>query len=452
MNVAAAPHAVPAEVIDLTDEHEDGSERVLGSSDDVEVTGASDGARDQGPSRGGGGGQRLPRFVRDVLDLEDYDQHNSNVQPSADQDDEAFAQLPGANYVALPPRRSASGRVQYSLLRRPPRPPSPPQEMDEEEIEYLGARPFANVQERRPTPGPAGWLNTNSGNVRSVTPYPTMDAPIDLTGEADDMDDDVLFVDERRRSGVNADRPDANAGARTQAGGHAGFGIGHIANMLRDQGAALGGRLAQRVQNFGHFNNINGVPPANMNNEQLRRRAAELEEEIRTNRELRDQARRELRRTGGHARVRRVHMDANGNIPGYQAVGWFAGPPHAPGPARPGPDLGDIGGMMNYGMAAFDMGYAGVDNRNRPPTPKYSPPPEPEGGFTRNPGEDEIVVCPNCGDELAVGEEESKQEIWVNKGCGHVSYSIPLSHYCSKILTDLFTGLLRQLHSTSLQD
>lgn len=74
---------------------------------------------------------------------------------------------------------------------------------------------------------------------------------------------------------------------------------------------------------------------------------------------------------------------------------------------------------MDYGMAAFDMGYGG--GGNRPPTPKYSPPPEPATGFTRNPGEDDVVVCPNCGDELAVGDEEAKQEIWVNKACGHVS-------------------------------
>jgi pre-mRNA-processing factor 19 len=76
---------------------------------------------------------------------------------------------------------------------------------------------------------------------------------------------------------------------------------------------------------------------------------------------------------------------------------------------------------MDYDMTGFDLGLPGG---NRPPTPKYSPPPEPEEGFTRGPGEDEVVVCPNCGDELAVGEGEVKQEIWVVKGCGHVSLTI----------------------------
>jgi pre-mRNA-processing factor 19 len=76
--------------------------------------------------------------------------------------------------------------------------------------------------------------------------------------------------------------------------------------------------------------------------------------------------------------------------------------------------------MMNYGMTAFDMG---IEGGNRPPTPKYSPPPEPEAGFTRSPEENEVVVCPNCGDELAMGDSDVKQEVWVVKGCGHVSFS-----------------------------
>ena len=72
--------------------------------------------------------------------------------------------------------------------------------------------------------------------------------------------------------------------------------------------------------------------------------------------------------------------------------------------------------MMDYDMTGFDMGLGG----NRPPTPKYSPPPEPEKGFTRSPEEDEVVVCPNCGDELAMGDTDAKQKIWVVKTCGHV--------------------------------
>jgi hypothetical protein len=72
---------------------------------------------------------------------------------------------------------------------------------------------------------------------------------------------------------------------------------------------------------------------------------------------------------------------------------------------------------MDYGMVGFDLGIGVVE----PPAPKYEPPPPAEKGFTRSPEEDEEVVCPNCGDELAVGKDEMKQQIWVVKSCGHVS-------------------------------
>ena len=54
-----------------------------------------------------------------------------------------------------------------------------------------------------------------------------------------------------------------------------------------------------------------------------------------------------------------------------------------------------------------------------PRQPEYKPPsPAPER-FTRNVGEHDVVVCPNCGDELGTGDEY-KQQIWVVKQCGHV--------------------------------
>jgi hypothetical protein len=78
---------------------------------------------------------------------------------------------------------------------------------------------------------------------------------------------------------------------------------------------------------------------------------------------------------------------------------------------------------MDYGMVGFDLGIGVVE----PPAPKYEPPPPAEKGFTRSPEEDEEVVCPNCGDELAVGKDEMKQQIWVVKSCGHVSvFQMPI--------------------------
>lgn len=84
-------------------------------------------------------------------------------------------------------------------------------------------------------------------------------------------------------------------------------------------------------------------------------------------------------------------------------------PPHAPG-AAPTID-------MNYLAVGFAMG----PDAARPPTPKYEPPPPAETGFTRSPGEGDELVCPNCGDELCMGSNEVKQQVWVIKTCGHVS-------------------------------
>ncbi|KAG8631903.1 hypothetical protein KVT40_001043 [Elsinoe batatas] len=76
-------------------------------------------------------------------------------------------------------------------------------------------------------------------------------------------------------------------------------------------------------------------------------------------------------------------------------------------------------GMMDYNAAAFDIGL------NDPPRaqaqPFVVPPPKKAAdGFTRSPAEDEVVVCPNCGDELALGNTDEKRSVWVVKGCGHV--------------------------------
>jgi pre-mRNA-processing factor 19 len=82
-------------------------------------------------------------------------------------------------------------------------------------------------------------------------------------------------------------------------------------------------------------------------------------------------------------------------------------------------------GPFNLEAVAFDLGLEGGNRPARPPTPKYEPPTAAEPGFTRSPGEDDVVVCPNCGDELAMGEDDLKQEIWVIKKCGHVSGIYP---------------------------
>lgn len=72
---------------------------------------------------------------------------------------------------------------------------------------------------------------------------------------------------------------------------------------------------------------------------------------------------------------------------------------------------------LNYMTVGFGMGGEPA----RPPTPVYEAPPAAKPGFTRSPGKNEEIVCPNCGDELCTGESEVKQQVWVVKSCGHVS-------------------------------
>jgi len=75
-------------------------------------------------------------------------------------------------------------------------------------------------------------------------------------------------------------------------------------------------------------------------------------------------------------------------------------------------------GIMNYDLPGFGLGG---DARTREPTPEYHAPPALPQGFTGDPTEDEAVVCPACGDELALGESEEKRQVWIVKNCGHVS-------------------------------
>lgn len=77
-------------------------------------------------------------------------------------------------------------------------------------------------------------------------------------------------------------------------------------------------------------------------------------------------------------------------------------------------------GFMNYETVAFNVGTG--DEHIQLPLPKFDPPPPAPKGFTRDPTEEDTIVCPNCEEELAVGASEEKRQVWVVKGCGHVCY------------------------------
>lgn len=76
--------------------------------------------------------------------------------------------------------------------------------------------------------------------------------------------------------------------------------------------------------------------------------------------------------------------------------------------------------MLDFSEVAFDLGIHGGRAAEPPPPPTYDAPEKAPEGFTRSPGEDDVLLCPNCGDELCVGDDELKRQVWLVKGCGHV--------------------------------
>ncbi|KAF2004222.1 hypothetical protein P154DRAFT_51431 [Amniculicola lignicola CBS 123094] len=79
--------------------------------------------------------------------------------------------------------------------------------------------------------------------------------------------------------------------------------------------------------------------------------------------------------------------------------------------------VGFIPPDLNFDMVGFDM----VVNppAPAPPPPTYDAPVAAPEGFTRSPVEDDVLVCPNCGDELCTGDTDQKKQVWIVKGCGH---------------------------------
>lgn len=75
---------------------------------------------------------------------------------------------------------------------------------------------------------------------------------------------------------------------------------------------------------------------------------------------------------------------------------------------------------LDYVRTGFEV-MRHAHPRQPSPMPKIDPPPPAEDGFTRSPLSGEEVVCPCCGGELTTGETDEKRQVWVVKGCGHVS-------------------------------
>ena len=97
---------------------------------------------------------------------------------------------------------------------------------------------------------------------------------------------------------------------------------------------------------------------------------------------------------------------------------------------------GDFGGNNFQLPGHLDFLHPGFnyENPTRPqPPPRvttYDPPLPAQPGYTRSPEEDQILVCPNCDNELGVGEDDVKRQVWVVKVCGHVGPTSLFSHVC----------------------
>jgi hypothetical protein len=107
-------------------------------------------------------------------------------------------------------------------------------------------------------------------------------------------------------------------------------------------------------------------------------------------------------------------------------------------------------GLMDFHTVAFDVNF-GAPARAPPPPATYHAPPKAPDGFTRSPEEEGPLVCPNCEEELCVGDDEVKRQVWIVKGCGHVClrHAIRLKYYA--ILT-LITGLLWRVYRQQVNE
>jgi len=76
-------------------------------------------------------------------------------------------------------------------------------------------------------------------------------------------------------------------------------------------------------------------------------------------------------------------------------------------------------GDLDFEAQAFQFGVHD-DAPHVVSDPGYAPPRPARPGYTRTPKEDDVVVCPNCDDELGTGDSDLKRQVWFIKKCGHV--------------------------------
>jgi hypothetical protein len=121
-----------------------------------------------------------------------------------------------------------------------------------------------------------------------------------------------------------------------------------------------------------------------------------------------------------HAQLNRFHTQVHRQAADLRAARAPVVPPRNASHGRQRVHVGFAPpGLLDFGMVGFDMNDA--RNQPPPPAPTYLAPPDAPDGFTRSPEEEGELVCPNCEEELCIGEDDLKKQVWIVRYCGHVS-------------------------------
>ncbi|KAL9587428.1 MAG: hypothetical protein Q9212_000243 [Teloschistes hypoglaucus] len=85
-------------------------------------------------------------------------------------------------------------------------------------------------------------------------------------------------------------------------------------------------------------------------------------------------------------------------------------------------------GDLDFVSQGFQLGNVVGVRQAQPPLPTYDKPSPARPGHTRSPKEDDVLVCPNCEEELGTGDNEDKRQVWAIKACGHVRRAVLLNY------------------------
>lgn len=161
-------------------------------------------------------------------------------------------------------------------------------------------------------------------------------------------------------------------------------------------------------------------------------------------------ARSPVRRPQVSLRITGAPVEAHG----HQNAGWvfhpFAARVHTNMPRThedelvewenfPGGNI-ELPAHLDYFAPAFNLEQP-ARRQPQPRLPTYDPPAPAQEGFTRTPNDDDMLVCPNCDDELGLGDDEVKRQVWVVKACGHVR--VIVSSTLPRLIQ--ISGLLRRM-------